>query len=316
MLEVKTFRKEYIDDASRLFVNSFIYYQKQLPLIPGRINILDEVRAFLEQTGENPGFALFKSNKLTGYMLETARGDFMGQKTAFSLDFYSHSSITENKEIIYQKLYEKLADVWIKEGCYAHDINFFAQDKVLGNCFFRLGFGITHFELIRDISPVSYPGTDFKIAKLENEFTVKSLFKEEHDFYTKSPLFWIVPQPFNENREDEIASGKKEGFAVFDKDDVIGFIFVSKGEAETWLFKDDKNGQIKAAYIKPGYRYKGIGKALLQSVINWAKEKRLERLYVEGESANINGGNFWMRNFTPVSYCVRRCIDQRVRIVD
>ena len=39
----------------------------------------------------------------------------------------------------------------------------------------------------------------------------------------------------------------------------------------------------------------------------------LRRLYVEGESANIYGGNFWCKHFTPAVYSVRRCVDDRIR---
>jgi len=80
------------------------------------------------------------------------------------------------------------------------------------------------------------------------------------------------------------------------------------------LFADEKNGRIAGAYAKEEYRGKGIGKALLREVVKWACENGCARLYVEGESANIYGGNFWMRHFTPVAFSVRRCIDERITI--
>jgi len=50
-------------------------------------------------------------------------------------------------------------------------------------------------------------------------------------------------------------------------------------------------------------------------VVKWARENGCARLYVEGESANIYGGNFWMRHFSPVVFSVRRCIDERITVV-
>jgi GNAT superfamily N-acetyltransferase len=86
-----------------------------------------------------------------------------------------------------------------------------------------------------------------------------------------------------------------------------------KGAAETEILADPGTGQIKAAYSRPEYRSRGLGKALLAETVRWAKRNRLSRLYVEGESANIYGGSFWLRHFRPALYSVRRCVDRRIR---
>jgi GNAT superfamily N-acetyltransferase len=314
MFEVKTFKKEYIDDCAKLFATSFNALRNENILIPEKTDVINETTTFLEEKRSNPGFVVFKNNKLVGYMLEAFRCEFMGYKTAFSNEHGSNCAVSEDKELIYQKLYEQLARIWIDNDYFAHQITLFAHDKVLTNCLLRLGFGMTHFELMRDLKPINDFDKKINIQKLENDSIIRPLQKEFHDFFIKPPLFWRVHKPYNENHKDEIAAGKNEGYVAFDNDKPVGYFILRKGKAESWLFSDKKNGQIKEAFIKPEYRFTGYGKALFQMSVNWAQENSLKRLYVEGESANICGGNFWMKHFLPISFSVRRVVDKYVNI--
>ena len=117
----------------------------------------------------------------------------------------------------------------------------------------------------------------------------------------------------DEEKKYHVPTGEIEIIAAFIDDRIVAFFDLGKGTAETELFRHPGNGQIKAAYCLPEYRGRGIGKALLAEAVLWAKRNGLERLCVEGESANIYGGNFWISHFHPAQYAVRRCVDDRVR---
>ncbi|MFP4001766.1 MAG: GNAT family N-acetyltransferase, partial [Thermoplasmata archaeon] len=136
---------------------------------------------------------------------------------------------------------------------------------------------------------------------------IKDLDKKHNKFYPKAPLFWLPP---NDHADYNEIDG--EIIAAFQKDEPVGYIHLKKDDAETWLLTDERTCRIAGAYVDIHHRGRGIGKALLQKSVEWAEEKDLKRLYVEGESANIYGGNFWMKHFTPVVYTVRRCIDKRL----
>ena len=103
-----------------------------------------------------------------------------------------------------------------------------------------------------------------------------------------------------------------EIIAAFVDQKAVAYFDLKKGTAEADLLVNPGNGQIKAAYARPEFRGLGIGKALLAETVRWARRNNLERLYVEGESANIYAGNFWSRHFRPVEYSVRRCVDDRI----
>jgi GNAT superfamily N-acetyltransferase len=61
-------------------------------------------------------------------------------------------------------------------------------------------------------------------------------------------------------------------------------------------------------------RGKGIGMALLQRAIEWSHQQGYERLFVEHETANVYGGNFWRTHFTPYVYASMRYIDTTLDI--
>ena len=315
MLEIKAFKRGFIDRATKLFVASYRRERTRFPLLPERSNIVDEISSALSKIVKNPGVAAFQGKTLVGYMLETSTaGSFMSKRTAFSIGPYSHCSVEEEKERIYQKMYERLSGSWVRNRYLTHEFSFFAQDDVLSFAFYRLGFGMTHFQLLRDLTPIEGQCADVPIRKLDSESPIRELRKEDHYYYPTPPLFWIPHNEYNENNENGILSGDIDVYAAFDGDEAIAYFAVKKGSAEAWLLDDEKNGRITGAYAKEEYRNKGIGKALLREAVKWAQDNDLARLYVEGESANIYGGDFWMKYFTPVVFSVRRCIDERISI--
>jgi GNAT superfamily N-acetyltransferase len=248
-------------------------------------------------------------------MLETGTAEnWMSKRTAFCIDLCAHNAIEDGKSWIYQKMYEQLSRVWVSNRYHTHEISFFAKDTILSFTLFRLGFGMTHFELLRGLNPVEGLIADVPVKKITNEEPLKELSREHHFFYPTPPLFWWQPNHGNNvKRDDRILSGYMAVFAAFSVNKPVAYLSVKiEGTAETWLLADARNVQMQGAFAKEEYRHKGIGKALLQEAVNWAHQNCRTRLYVEGESANIYGGNFWLRHFTPVVYSVRRCIDERI----
>ena len=244
----------------------------------------------------------------------------MGRPTGFIINLFPCASTTNNRERIYQLLYKEMSRSWIDRGYHAHQFCFFATDNVLAYTFFRLGFGMTHFELFRDLTNPTGNIPDVDIRYLDREETIYEIDKAHDAFYLNPPLLWI-PHDYFDNDEKEVVgeekdcvlTGEIEIIAAFIDDRIVAYFKLGKGTAQTELFKHPGNGQIKGAYCLPEYRGRGIGKALLAEAVLWAKRNNLERLYVEGESANIHGGNFWITHFHPAEYSVRRCVDDRIR---
>lgn len=306
MVEVEEFSKRYLDDAVDLFARSYKEQRRKLPLIPERTNIYESVRAALSDDIHRPGVMVFEDGELVGYMIETAVAeDFMGEKTAFSLGLFSHSSIVRGRERLYQKMYSRLSEIWVENGYHSHIFSIWAQDEVVLQTFFRLGFGMTHFELMRDLSLPDMGEKKFEIKRVDDMGTLEELMEREREYYPKAPLFWIPPE--GGERDEDVQT-----ITAFDDDKAVAYMDLKLNEAETALLADEDTVRIAGAFVDDDYRDMGIGTLLLREAVKWAKERSLKRMYVEGESANVQGGNFWMKHFTPVVYTVRRCVDRRV----
>ncbi|MFW6141305.1 MAG: GNAT family N-acetyltransferase [Candidatus Saliniplasma sp.] len=307
MYKIKEFGEDHIPEAVDLFVKSYKKQRENFSLIPEKDDLYEVVYSKLSDKSDNPGVVAVDGDRLMGYMIETGTSDdFMGERTAFSLGLYSHSSLGTDKKDIYQKMYAELAEKWVDNGYYSHIFSFWAQDYVLSYQFFRLGFGMTHFELMRDLSYVKEKDFDINISKLDNMTELKDLHKNELRYYKQAPLFWIIEEDgFEENVEGTL-------IAAFDNEELVGYMHLKINESETSLLADEKIGRIAGAYVNEEYRREGIGVGLLNKAVGWAENSNLKCLYVEGESANIQGGNFWVKHFTPIVYTVRRCVDERI----
>lgn len=320
MLDVRPFNASYIQDAAELFAHTHAEARQRLPLIPPRADLLAFTTEKLAAIAAHPGYAAFDGKRLVGYMVELFTSpNFMGRPTGFSIGLFPCASTTANRAKIYQLLYKAISRTWIERGFHAHQLSFFATDDVLTNTFFRLGFGMTHFQLFRDLNlpPGAIPAVE--IRYMDSAASIREIEQEHAAYYPNPPLFWI-PHDFFEERgsgadgaqKDPVLAGEIEIIAAIVDGKIAAYFELSKGTAENDLFSHPGNGQIKGAYSRPAYRGRGIGKALLAEAVRWAKRNHLERLYVEGESANIYGGTFWATHFHPAEYSIRRCIDERI----
>jgi GNAT superfamily N-acetyltransferase len=316
MPEAVPFASHHVEDAARLLAGAFREARQRQPLIPDRSDIEDYALRQLASMAPWTGFAVTDGGTLTGYLLESFTAEmFMGQPTAFSAGPVAGCVRSGTAERVMPLLYRELSRSWIERGFHAHHVSVFATDSDLISLWFRLGFGMTHFQLFRDLTPpvTDSPAPEVEIRYAASEAEIREIDAVHLSFYPNPPLFWIphdaVPAG---SGPDRVAAGEIEiPLAVVDGR-VAGFFILCAGTAEVELFAHPGNAQIKAAYAWPQYRGRGIGRALLAEAVRWARKRGLERLYVEGESANMDGGRFWWRHFNAAEYSLRRCVDSRV----
>jgi len=141
---------------------------------------------------------------------------------------------------------------------------------------------------------------------------------EDSLYYRDAPTF-LVQQTETDERRAILESSIRQGdtyFVFYENDEADAYLGVGESASgalkEGFLLAGTRTAEIKNAFVKPHIRGRGIGKSLLQGAVDWSAEHGYERLFVEFETANCFGGNFWRRHFTPYLYFSMRYVDSTI----
>jgi len=313
--DVVQFTQNHLEPAVKLFVEGYRKERDSSPLLPSRV--IDEpecIHSSLNSLVANPGIALLHRGQLVAFMLTGFQFPFKGQK-AVLVPEYCHASILSDREELYQIMYMRLAGEWIESHIHLHLIAHFAHDTTLQASLYRLGFGAIVAEELRDFSEVQ----DVREVDIVEEAEVGRLLDidiESSHYYRGAPIF-ILKSTGRSEHLTALESAARQGdtfFVYYEHNEPCAYLSVGESvtEEEGFLLRGTNTAQIKSAYARQHVRRTGIGKALLQSAIDWSKEHGYERLFVEHETANYFGGNFWSQYFTPYLYASMRYIDNAI----
>lgn len=313
--QIKDFSEVYIPSAVELFLQSYMREKEINDLLPDKILknpklIIDSLKSH----AKNPGVAVLSNDTLMAYMLTGTTFNFKNQKTAMVPE-YGHSSIDDDRNELYRLMYMKLSSRWIQHKIHLHIIGHFSHDGGLNDTLFQLGFGAILSEKLRDLSPVTHDHK-FGIQYVHDPATLVELDQEHQQYYPEAPIF-IKKNPESEailsDLKDHVEHGDR--FLVYYKQGVpVGYLIIGalKKKGEGFLLRDTNTAQVKSAFIKPSFRGKGAGTALLDEAITWARNNGFDRLFVEHETANYYGGQFWEKHFSSYLYFSMRYIDNTI----
>lgn len=311
------FTQEHLQPATELFVENYRSEQAHSPLLPARV--MDEprwIRDALQAKLTNPGVAVVEQDCLLAYMVTGAQFPWKGQQAALVPE-YCHSARVTQKRELYQRLYMALAQTWVNQQIHLHLIGHFAHDTILQETLYQLGFGAIVAERLRACSAVE-PGHELAIALEEDVSKLIALQIEHNRYYPQAPIFIQKPT----EKQEVLAALEAQAqqgdhfFVYYEQDEPYGYMIVGESTrgGEGFLLEQTKTAQIKSAYVRAAGRGQGIGTALLQRVIAWSQAQGYERIFVEHETANFYGGNFWSKYFDPYLYFSMRYIDPTIEI--
>jgi GNAT superfamily N-acetyltransferase len=309
--------QEYLEPAVELLIKNYKQEQEHSPLLPSRVitepswiyNVLQSKLAY-------PSVVIFEQSNVLGYMVTGDQFLWKGQQAAIVLE-YCHSAIVAKKQELYQRMYMYLAQKWANHHIHLHLIRHFAHDTILQETLYLLGFGAILAERLRDCSTVNERPT--VTIRVESDVGKLITLQTEHNrYYPKAPIFIEKPTDKPEVLADLVAHAQQgDVFFVYDEQDepsAYMIVGASTIDGEGFFLEQTNTAQIKSAYARPGIRGKGVGTALLQRALEWSHQQGYERVFVEHETANFYGGNFWSRYFNPYLYSSMRYIDPTLDI--
>jgi GNAT superfamily N-acetyltransferase len=315
--QIVPFTADHLGGAVELFVCDYRREQEESPMLPSEtVDDAERIYHAIKPLATKPGVAVLRNSQMVAFMLSGYRFPFKGQK-AIIVPEYCHASVLPDRRELYQIMYMRLAREWVRDHVYLHSIGHFAHDTVLRESLYQLGFGAIIAEALRDLSEV-HGAHVTDIAEEPHIERLVSISIEESHYFRDAPIF-IVKETEADERRVILESSIREGdtyFAFYENGEAGAYLSVGESASgafkEGFLLRDTCTAQIKNAFVKPHIRGKGIGKSLLQRAVDWSSEHRYKRLFVEFETANYFGGNFWRSHFTPYLYFSMRYVDNTV----
>jgi GNAT superfamily N-acetyltransferase len=307
-----------------LFRDAYLRARQAAPLLP-ELTAGHEarLRGRVERAFAHGGVAALRAGSLRGFMIAGPSFAFRGS-TAALVPEYAHAVAEGEEAALIGPLYAAVAERLAREGVPLHLIGHFAADAVTTSSLFELGFGAIVRERLRDLSDVVVADAargehEAWLARVERVpqaapwVGLAPLAAEHAAFYRESPLF-VVKDASLEAATAELEAHRAAGDALFfvrDGDAPLAYLIVGPcpGESEGRLLAGTATAQVRSAFVVPAARRGGIGGALLQHAVDWARSAGYERLFVEHESANPLGGPFWARHFASFLVFSMRYVD-------
>lgn len=329
---VEPLQRSHIRQAAQLLAARQQRDHERDARLPAEYTLPDPCSGLIEQelaaNGAYGGVAV-AGGELVGYMIGAP---MLVSATDLAASFFaprsmnvwypSHAARGGDEYDVYRALYAFVAEHFVAAGYFDHNIFISATDAAVRDACVTLGFGqqiTAAIKTLGDGSP-AFAGAGIEIheASSEDARVIEDLYEELLLHHARAPIF--MPH----QRESTVGHEALQQQLLADTDANPHFVAYRDGQAlgmNTFMAPDWLNELVRPAdtwYLYQGVvseaaRGDGIGKAILQRGLDWARERGYKHVALHFASANISGARFWLGNgFSPVEYRMNRHIDERI----
>lgn len=316
--KIKPFTEEHVEDAAKLFTHRYRIERERTSFLPPRFENVDAISPLLNDLiRKSPGVVALGNDKLIGFLIGQLIPSWRGRRSIYVSE-WAHSVVGEERRKIFQQMYAHLSSKWIANGCFTHLFTILAHDQEIIDSLFWLGFGMVAVDAMRDFRNVeedrSSVDVEIRRAGLDDLELVTSLSEENQRYMAGSPIYLaLAKKEGKEYHEKWLSNPLNALWLASYKGEVVSCMGIGpSSEDAAYIISDEKTASIGRAYTKEHLRGKGIGTALLNQSLNWARSKGYERCAVDFEPENVLASSFWLKHFRPICFSVIRQIDQRI----
>lgn len=297
---IQPFVDEHLDAAAALLADRHQRHYVTEPLLKIDIDFRARIEALLGDGAS--GWVAVEGGEVAGYLIGGPRSAEIWGRNVF-VEAAGHAA--RDPELV-RDLYEVAASRWVDEGNTRHSVLVPASDPGLLDAWWRLSFGHQQSHGIQglpesvDVSvPEGFEIRDPDLAEIEALIDL-DLALPEHQ--RKSPVFggrkgysredsrkeWMKTI---EEGEEKILIGAHRGRPVA----CWALVPVSRSHENRELFQPDDSCFLGFAVTLPKLRGSGIGIALTNASLAWARSEGYGSMATDWRETNLLASRFWPR---------------------
>lgn len=325
MIRIERFDPGCAEASSALFAPGFTQLRREAPVLPAALENPAVLAEKLGRMGSNVLVAL-EGGRVAGYLGWMVVDHFRNSpRRGAYVPEWAHAAVPGRKAEIYRALYRAASKEWTAAGCGLHAITLLANDEESREAWFWSGFGLAVVDAVRPAEPLSLAprtGLAIRMAGPADAPALAELDAEHVRHYAGAPVFMALPEaesadafrefmqrPKNSVWLAEFSETLAEAGATLAADGVIpaGFMrFTGYDFDAVAALQSDSAAFCNAVYVRPAFRGRGVGVALLNAALAHYQNLGLAGVYTNFESFNPEAASFWPRYFRPVCLSLMR----------
>lgn len=311
VMNVTALRPKHLEAAGALVAARYVTLRSQVPSLPARYEDAGTISRMLHELNETGGVVALHGGQLVGFMTGFVLPEFLGKRSFYSPE-WANGAEPDSSRRIYEEMYQHIAARWIADGCAVHAVTLMADDREGIEGWQWLGFGLAAVDGVRDLTPV--PGVptnlDVRQAGLQDTGEVTAFGRALEQHMAAPPALWIHDA---EDYAEWLQQPDHVAWLAYEGEEAVGCLGLELGHGGGCEIVQDKDtAGISLAYTRQSARCRGIGAALLNQALAWAKARGCQRCAADWEPMNPPANRFWTRRFEPVCYSLMRWIDERI----
>jgi GNAT superfamily N-acetyltransferase len=308
-----------LDAMASLVERQYDRLREAVPVLPAGALSPTRVVPLLEYAvGSAPGVAVARDGELAGGIVGLEIPGLLGPGTAALVPDWACAVAGSDRVRTLDRLYGSIAAEWVGRGLGVHCFSVSASDTEIIDALTWLGFGRHLIDAVRDLEPrptAVPPGVGIGPATAADLDRLTPLALAYFAYYAKSPTFLV----FGDDEAPEAEMSRwltTPGEFVWTArtaDRILSFLYLHRPGPDICLpLQDEGTISIGGAFTIPEARGSGVGAAVLEAAVEWARTAGYKRMSVDFETANVLARRFWLRTFRPVCVSLSRRIDVRL----
>ncbi len=319
-LELRPFVDDDLDAAAGLLAERHARHRVAFPALDPSFEDHDaarlEIRALWEQDSASGGVAL-RDGSVVGFMVGIHKDDATWGPNVW-IDAAGHAA-SSSEDV--RDLYGFLAEQWVAAGRSAHTVVVPASESDLVDSWFRLGFGHQHVHAIRDA-----PAADAR-AFQPSDVRIREATRSDLDALARLDLLLPAHQELSPVFVRQASPTLSEAKAEWEEDwgderftplvaeldgVVVGSAIacpIDVSSLHQGLARPPGAGFLGFAAVAPEARGRGVGRALGEAVLVWARESGHATVVVDWRMTNLLSSRIWPQlGFVPTFFRLHRTI--------